>query len=178
VILSGLEIKKQVEKGNITIEPFCDTQVNPNSYNLRLHPELLVYVDDVLDMKKENKTRKLSIPEEGLVLEPGKLYLGRTVERTHTDKFVPMLDGRSSIGRLGIYTHVTAGFGDIGFDGTWTLEIQVIHPVRVYPNIKIVQISYQEITGEFELYGQQKLAKGGRYLKQQDATPSRLHTDY
>ena len=167
MILSGLEIKKQIKKGNITIEPFCETQVNPNSYNLRLHNELLVYTDKVLDVKKDNPTKKIIIPEEGYVLEPGVLYLGRTVERTHTDKFVPMLDGRSSIGRLGIYTHVTAGFGDIGFDGTWTLEIQAIHPVRIYPNIKIVQISYQEITGKFELYK-------GRYAKQVDVTPSRL----
>ena len=167
MILSGLEIKRQVDKGNIVIEPFCETQINPNSYNLRLHNEILVYDEKILDVKKENKTKKIIIPEEGLVLKPGVLYLARTVERTHTDKFVPMLDGRSSIGRLGIYTHVTAGFGDIGFDGTWTLEIQVIHPVRVYPNIKIVQISYQEIKGDFELYN-------GRYAKQQEVTPSYL----
>jgi len=167
MILSGPEIKRQVGEGNITITPFCDSQVNPNSYNLRLHPELLVYTEEILDVKKENKTKKLIIPEEGLVLQPGVLYLGRTVERTSSDHFVPMLDGRSSIGRLGIYTHVTAGFGDIGFDGTWTLEIQCIHPVRIYPDIKIVQISYQEIAGEVQLYR-------GRYFQQVDTTPSRL----
>lgn len=109
MILSGLEIRKRL--GNeIIIEPFDEKLLNPNSYNLRLHNELLIYEDDVLDMKKHNKTRSLTIPEEGLVLKPGRLYLGRTVEYTKTEKYVPMLEGRSSIGRLGLYVHVTAGF--------------------------------------------------------------------
>jgi len=132
MILSGLEIKKQVENKNIIIEPFNEECINPNSYNLRLHNELLVYEDHVLDMKLPNKTKKIIIPEEGLILEPGKLYLGRTVEYTKTDKFVPMLEGRSSIGRLGLFIHVTAGFGDIGFSGFWTLEIHCIQPVKIY----------------------------------------------
>jgi len=110
LILSGLEIKKHLGK-EIIIEPFDEKFLNPNSYNLRLSDELMVYEEDVLDMKKPNKTRKLIIPEEGIVLEPGRLYLGRTVEYTKTDKFVPMLEGRSSIGRLGLFIHVTAGFG-------------------------------------------------------------------
>ena len=84
-------------------------------------------------MKLPNKTKKIIIPEEGLILEPGKLYLGRTVEYTKTDKFVPMLEGRSSIGRLGLFIHVTAGFGDIGFSGFWTLEIHCIQPVKYTP---------------------------------------------
>ena len=119
MILSGREIKKRLGK-EIIIEPFIDSQLNPNSYNLRLHNELLVYEDSVLDMKKRNKAKKIVIPPEGLMLEPGKLYLGRTMEYTKTDGVVPMLEGRSSIGRLGLFIHVTAGFGDIGFSGYWT----------------------------------------------------------
>ena len=120
MILSGKEIHQQVENGTISIDPFNSDQLNPNSYNLRLHSDLLVYDSDVLDMKEKNSTSPLTIPNEGLLLEPQKLYLGRTIERTATDKYVPMLEGRSSVGRLGLFIHITAGFGDIGFDGFWT----------------------------------------------------------
>ena len=110
MILSGREIAAQQGKG-IEIIPFSPDQVNPNSYNLKLHNELLVYDEDILDMKKENSHHLITIPEEGLVLQPGRLYLGRTVEYTRTHSFVPMLEGRSSVGRLGLFIHVTAGFG-------------------------------------------------------------------
>jgi dCTP deaminase len=100
MILSGLEIKRQMRLGNIVISPFDEACVNPNSYNLKLHDELLVYTDDVLDMKKSLDTERITIPPDGFVLQPGRLYLGRTHERTATNSFVPMLEGRSSIGRL------------------------------------------------------------------------------
>ena len=108
MILSGKEILKNIGK-DIIIEPFNEKKINPNSYNLSLHNELLVYEDNLLDMKKPNETKKIIIPEDGLILEPGKLYLGRTNEFTKTEKFVPMLEGRSSTGRLGLFIHVTAG---------------------------------------------------------------------
>ena len=116
MILSGKEIYRNLNK-KIFIEPFSIRQLNPNSYNLRLHEELLVYDEPVLDMKKPNKTRLITIPGSGLVLEPNRLYLGRTMEYTKTEGFVPMLEGRSSVGRLGLVVHVTAGFGDVGFSG-------------------------------------------------------------
>jgi dCTP deaminase len=133
MILSGKEIEKNIG-GAISIEPFDRKQLNPNSYNLKLHHELLVYDNTVLDMKTENTATKIVIPESGLLLEPNKLYLGRTVEYTKTHKYVPMLEGRSSIGRLGMFIHITAGFGDVGFEGYWTLEIFVIQPLIIYPN--------------------------------------------
>ena len=136
MILSGREIERAVGT-DIIIEPFERSKVNPNSYNLTLHNELLVYENEILDMKKPNPTKKLVIPEEGLLLEPNKLYLGRTKEFTTTSKYVPMLEGRSSTGRLGLCIHVTAGFGDIGFAGYWTLEIYCIHPLIIYPDIEV-----------------------------------------
>ena len=139
MILSGKEIKKRLGK-EIIIEPFNERQLNPNSYNLRLYNELLVYENHLLDMKKENKAKKIIIPKDGLILEPGKLYLGRTVEYTKTDKLVPMLEGRSSIGRLGLFIHVTAGFGDVGFSGYWTLEMFCIQPIKIYPEVEVCQI--------------------------------------
>lgn len=171
MILSGKEIKNKL--GNeIIIEPFNDTQLNPNSYNLRLHNELLVYENNVLDMKKENTAKKITIPPEGLVLETGKLYLGRTVEYTKTDKYVPMLEGRSSIGRLGLFIHVTAGFGDVGFAGYWTLEIFCVQPIRIYPNVEICQIYYHNIDGDYDKYS------SGKYQNNEGIQPSLLFRDF
>ena len=126
MILSGLEIKKHIGR-EIVIEPFDEARINPNSYNLSLHDELLVYTNDELDMKADNPSQKIKIPSEGIKLEPGRLYLGRTSEYTKTEGYIPMLEGRSSIGRLGICIHVTAGFGDVGFAGYWTLELFCVH---------------------------------------------------
>lgn len=151
MILSGKEIKRNLGKG-ICIEPFTDKQLNPNSYNLRLHNELLVYNHVLLDMKKSHTTTSITIPQEGLILEPGKLYLGRTVEYTKTDNYVPMLEGRSSIGRLGLFIHITAGFGDVGFAGFWTLEIFCVQPIKIYPFVEICQIFYHTIEGDYFHY--------------------------
>lgn len=171
MILSGKEIKKQMGE-SIFIEPFDEKHLNPNSYNLSLHNELMVYNDDVLDMKKLNTTSKIIIPPEGLLLEPNKLYLGRTREFTKTDRFVPMLEGRSSTGRLGLFIHVTAGFGDIGFAGYWTLEIFCVQPIRIYPNAEICQIYYHDILGEYDLY------KSNKYQNNNDIQPSLMYKDF
>ncbi len=171
MILSGKEIVKKLGK-DIVIEPFNEKQVNPNSYNLRLHNELLVYDDKVLDMKKENKASKLIIPEEGLTLERNKLYLGRTVEYTATENYVPMLEGRSSVGRLGLFIHVTAGFGDVGFHGYWTLEIFCVQPIVIYPNVELCQIYYHSVEGEYDKYN------SGKYQNNTGVQPSLLYKDF
>ncbi len=171
MILSGLEIKKRLGE-TLFIEPYEPSQLNPNSYNLRLHNELMVYTDTELDMKKLPATEKIIIPEEGFVLQPGKLYLGRTVEFTRSEGVVPMLEGRSSIGRLGLYIHVTAGFGDVGFSGFWTLEMHCIHPIRIYPGVQICQIFYHEIKGDYENY------KSGKYQHNEGIQPSLLYRDF
>lgn len=172
MLLSGKEIRKEIEAGNIVIDPYDDKRLNPNSYNLRLHNELLVYTGDVLDLKKPNAVETVPLDDSGLVLQPGRLYLGRTVEYTQTRCFVPMLEGRSSIGRLGLYVHVTAGFGDVGFAGYWTLEIQCIHPVRLYPNVEICQIYYHTLQGDYEVY------KSGKYQNNNGIQPSLSYLDF
>jgi dCTP deaminase len=171
MILSGLEIEKRLNK-SLFIEPYDPSQLNPNSYNLRLHNELLVYTDMPLDMKTLPATEKMIIPEEGLLLEPGKLYLGRTLEYTRSEGVVPMLEGRSSVGRLGLYIHVTAGFGDVGFAGYWTLEMHCIHPIRIYPGVQICQIFYHAIEGEYVNYN------SGKYQHNQGIQPSFLYKDF
>lgn len=152
MILTGKEIKANINKGSIIIDPFNEKQINPNSYNLRLYNELVIYQNKILDVKKNNEYDKAYIPEDGIMLLPEKLYLGRTVEYTETNLYVPMLSGRSSIGRLGITIHITAGFGDIGFRGFWTLEISVVQPVIIYPFIEICQIYYCIPIGDISYY--------------------------
>ena len=109
-----------------------------------------------MDPKHDNKTESIIIPEEGFVLEPGQLYLARTVEYTETHGLVPMILGRSSVGRLGITVHITSGFGDVGFCGYWTLQLTCIKKVRIYPNMKICQIFYNNVLGEYEDYSSSK----------------------
>ena len=171
LILSGLEIHKHIGK-EIIIDPFDEGKLNPNSYNLSLHNELLIYRDTVLDMKVPNATEILQIPEDGLILEPGRLYLGRTVEYTYTERYVPMLEGRSSTGRLGLCIHATAGFGDVGFAGYWTLEIFCIHPVRIYPHVSICQIYYHVIEGDYKPYS------GGKYQNNTGIQPSLMYREF
>lgn len=171
MILSGLEIEKNLGK-NIIIEPFSRSQLNSNSYNVRLHNKLLVYKEKTLDMKKPNETKEIIISDKGFKLEPNELYLGRTLEYTTTKNFVPMIEGRSSIGRLGIFIHITAGFGDVGFSGYWTLEIFCIKPIIIYPNVEIAQLYYHTINGEYEEYS------SGKYQNNTDVQPSMLYKDF
>ncbi len=171
MILSGLEIKNKLGK-EIIIDPFDNKLLNPNSYNLRLYNELLVYEGTLLDMKRPNPTRKIIIPEDGFILRPGELYLGRTIEYTSTDKYVPMLEGRSSVGRLGLFIHITAGFGDVGFSGYWTLEMFCIQPIKIYPGVEICQIYYHTLEGDYQKY------QSDKYQNNTGIQPSLLYKDF
>lgn len=171
MILSGEEIRRRLGT-DIVIEPYRPERLNPNSYNLTLHDELLTYDNPVLDMRTEHRTTRHTIPAEGFVLQPNTLYLARTVERTTTQNLVPMIEGRSSIGRLGLFVHVTAGFGDVGFSGFWTLEMHAIHPVRIYAGVEICQIFYHQICGEFMPY------RSGKYQHNTDIQPSLLYREF
>ena len=148
MILSDAEILKAIEKGDIVITPFDKITLGSNSYDVHLSKHLAQYEDEILDAKKHNEVKHFDIPEEGFVLEPGELYLGSTQEYTETHKHVPFLEGKSSTGRLGIDIHATAGKGDVGFCGYWTLEISVSKPVRVYTGMPIGQLIYYTVEGE------------------------------
>ena len=233
-MISGLEILKQIEKGNIIISDFDKSRLNPNSYNIRLDNKLKVYKNSTvsrdeiknkisermkpyreeyfelinqikelnfekveknqyrmqeiskieeqiekdvlreyaLDPKKDNETKEIEIPEEGFVLIPGILYLGSTMEYTETYGFVPNIDGRSTTGRLGIEIHRTAGFGDNGFKGKWTLEITVTHPVIVYPGMEIGQLYYETIEGDISML------YNGKYQNQQEVQAAKVDKKY
>jgi dCTP deaminase len=148
MILSDAEILHHIEHGSIVITPFRRESLGSNSYDVHLGATLACYRDEVLDAKQHNLTREFTIPEEGFVLEPNMLYLGVTEEYTETHRHVPFLEGKSSVGRLGIDIHATAGKGDVGFCNTWTLEISVTQSVRVYAGMPIGQLIYFEVKGD------------------------------
>ena len=170
-MLTGNEIKLQVASGRIVIEPFYEKNIGPNSYDVHLSDELLAYTEAVLDPRQDNRYLEIKIPSEGLVLLPGRVYLGKTVEYTESPYHIPMYEGRSSLGRLGVFSHVSAGFGDVGFKGTWTLELVVAQPVRIYPGLRVGQLYWHNPDGEvLKRYN-------GKYQGQTNATPSRLFKD-
>jgi len=160
MILSDKRILEEMNKGTIKITPFVREQLGSNSYDVHLGSTLAVYKDGELDARKHNEIEFFEIPEEGFVLQPDRFYLGVTQEYTETHVHVPFLEGKSSTGRLGIDIHATAGKGDVGFCGNWTLEISCKQPVRVYKFMPIGQLIYFPVEGEIEVkYNQKKNAK-------------------
>jgi len=174
-ILSGTAITQYIMNNDITITPLSLDNINPASIDLRLGNQVAVYTDwvtdvsltavcgeglipkarelgDAFDIKKPPDVRTFDITDEGWVLNPGVLYLMHTEERVRTNKFVPVLDGKSSIGRLGITVHITAGFGDPGYDGQYTLEVMAVHPIRVYAGMRFCQMRFHRFEGELTNY--------------------------
>ncbi|MDD4381776.1 MAG: deoxycytidine deaminase [Candidatus Dojkabacteria bacterium] len=147
MILTGQEIKKKVNEGSITIEPFYMESLNPNSYNYHLSPNLII-IERRIDSKQKTEYKKVTIPEKGLILVPSKLYLGSTSEIIGSMKYVTSLIGRSSIGRLGLFMQITADLGQLGQSHKWTLEMHVVKKLKVYPNMKIGQVSFWKTFGK------------------------------
>ena len=156
MILSDQQILAEIERGTIVIEPYERSCLGTNSYDVHLGRYLATYRDAVLDARKHNEIDVFEIPDEGFVLQPGMLYLGVTEEYTETHAHVPFLEGKSSVGRLGIDIHATAGKGDIGFCNTWTLEISVSMPVRIYHGMPVGQLIYFTVEGDVENFYNRK----------------------
>ncbi|HLV52203.1 MAG TPA: dCTP deaminase [Flavobacterium sp.] len=201
MILTDTTILKEMENGNIVVEPFFRENLGTNSIDLTLAPEILYYTEayeylfkknmygfkgncnllplykeHYLDAKKDNATKKFNIDEEGFLLNPGMLYIASTNEYTETHNAVPKLEGKSSIGRLGLFVHVTAGYGDVGFCGKWTLELVATVPIKIYPNMKICQISYHGISEPpLVKYGDKK---DNKYQNQDSPTASMMHKNF
>ena len=200
-VLTGPEIHRQVNEGNIVIRPFDPKLLGPNSYDLHLGDKLLVYggyvlggmtiiskdqhvhVQDPTTLEKVYAIDSRSppdaieapmLPDGGWLLVPGKLYIGSTVEYTETRGYMPRIDGRSSLGRIGVFCHITAGQGDNGFKGTWTLELAVVEPVILYPGDRLFQILYETLEGDQTFYGETDNSSG-RYQDQENPTPTRIH---
>ena len=160
MILSDRSILKAITMHDIVIDPYDRDCLGTNSYDVHLSKFLACYNDEIIDAKKHNEVEHFEIPQKGIVLNPGKTYLGSTEEYTETRKYVPFLEGKSSVGRLGIDIHATAGKGDVGFCNHWTLEISVSQPVRVYAGMPIGQLIYFKVDGEVEVdYASKSSAK-------------------
>lgn len=148
MILTDIQILDAIERGDIVIDPFDRANLGTNSYDVHLAPFMAVYTDESLDAKLHNQIRHFEIGPEGFVIRPGELYLGVTTEYTETHCAVPFLEGKSSVGRLGIDIHATAGKGDVGYCNTWTLEISCVKPVRIYAGMPIGQLIYFLVSGD------------------------------
>lgn len=177
MILSDAKIRQEMRSGRIVIRPFRADCLGTNSYDVHLGPYLAVYASGALDSRRPNRVRQLTIPPEGFVLVPGQLYLGVTEEYTETHGFVPFLEGKSSVGRLGIDIHSTAGKGDEGFCNYWTLEMSVKLPVRIYAGMPVGQLIYFEISGRIDRsYSAKRSAKYRRVSSR--PTPSRMYLNF
>lgn len=163
MILSDWDIANAIGRGVIKIDPIKHEDIRTNSVDVHLSEHLMCYATREIDSKKDNKVRNYVIPAEGKILLPGILYLGSTIEYTEAHEHVPFLEGKSSVGRLGISVHSTAGVGDVGFCGHWTLEISVVQPVRVYAGMPIAQILFFEVKSKpVRMYG----GNGSKYQRQ------------
>ena len=172
MILTGKEIAKQVSKNRITISPFNINNLNPNSYNVELGDYLKVYEErDALDSKKPLKTRVVPITNDGILLEPNKVYLGYTKEIIGSDYFVPTLTGRSSTGRLGLFVQITADLVDIGFKGNLTFQLHAVQPLRIYKGMKLGQICFWKPKGKVKLYN-------GKYQNSVGPQESKVWKDF
>ena len=160
MILSDLSILSSIENGDIVISPFRESSLGSNSYDVHLGASLAIYDGDTLDAAQHNTVTHHQIPPEGIVLDPSEFYLGVTEEYTESHAHVPFLEGKSSVGRLGIDIHATAGKGDVGYCNTWTLEISVKKPVRVYAGMPIGQLIFFDVSGDVKTpYGVKASAK-------------------
>lgn len=147
MILSGNEILRQVTKGKIAIVPFDVHLINPNSYNYRLGPTLLEVTDSIINPRKKSSFKQINLTNTGYILKPNRLYLASTYEKIGSDFYVVSLIGRSSVGRLGLFVQITADMGNLGSKHNWTLELKVVQPLKIYPGMKIGQVSFWEVSG-------------------------------
>jgi dCTP deaminase len=172
MILTGTEIAKQVASGDIVIDPFDSANLTTNSYDFHLGETIVTYVSDHLDPRIRNETREVGIPPEGLRLEPSRLYLGHTVEVVGSSRFVPVIRGRSSTGRLGLFVHITADLIDLGSQNQLTLMMHAVQPTTLYAGMSIGQVTFWSVEGEIDLL------YDGKYQGLKGPQPSQIYRDF
>ncbi|MEV7085920.1 dCTP deaminase [Streptomyces sp. NPDC093085] len=171
MILTGPEIHARVKNGEIEISPFDPALLSPNSYDFHLGDNVGWYTNRPLDCARENPFESHTIPPEGMLLAPDRIYLAATAERIGSDRFVPIIRARSSVARLGLFIHVTADLIDIGSHNRLTLQLHAVQPVRIYPNLRIGQVTFWTVEGDIVLYD-------GKYQGAEKAMPSQIHRDF
>src|SRR5437868_5562402 len=145
MILTGSAIHEAVKLGDISISPFDPDQLSPNSYDFRLGGRCKVYRNAELDCATENPTDNVPFGDDGLLLQPRRLYLFNTHEEIGSERYVPIIRGRSSVGRLGVFIDITADLIDLGSIGQLTLQLYAVVPVRVYPLMLIGQVTFWQV---------------------------------
>jgi dCTP deaminase len=170
MILTGPQIESAVGKGDIVIRPFRKRQLNPNSYDFRLGDRCCIYKETILDSAKEMKTQLLDVSSTGIILQPDRLYLFNTQETMGSKRYVPIIRGRSSVGRLGIFINITADLIDLGSINQWTLQLHSVQPVRVYPGMLIGQVTFWRTHGRRVQYD-------GKYRGRKSPVPSLSYLD-
>ena len=170
MILTGLEIEAAVARDDIVIRPYSTSQVTTNSYDFCLGPTLVTYTESVLDPHKANRFKEFAIPADGYVLRAGQLYLASTQEVMGSTKYVPIIKGKSSIARLGLFIHATADLIDIGSINQWTLQLIPTLDVRDFPGMLIGQVTFWVVKGHIDLYS-------GKYQGSVGPVPSLAYRD-
>jgi dCTP deaminase len=160
MILTGPEIQREVAAGQITIQPFNRQQLNPNSYNYRLGPRM-----SLIDSYGAPLGPVINLRLAPLTLQPGRVYLAHTAEIIGSAKYVTMLNGRSSVGRLGMFLNFSADLGHLGPAHQWTLEIKVVQPLKVYFDMRVGQATFWVPAGERTEYQ-------GEYARRFEPTPN------
>jgi dCTP deaminase len=186
MVLSDVSIREQLEGGGIVIEPLEEGAIQPSSVDLRVDRLFRVFRNDTtpyIDPKQpqEDLTELVEVAEDGaFILHPGEFVLGSTLERVALgENIVARLEGKSSLGRLGLLIHSTAGFVDAGWDGHLTLELSNVAnlPIAIYPGMKIGQISFLRMTTEASMpYGSRETKS--KYQGQRGPTPSRYYLNF
>ena len=186
MLLSDRDIRAEVDRGRVTLDPYDPAMVQPSSIDVRLDRLFRVFENHRyphIDPSKEQSelTREVEpVGEEPFILHPGEFVLGSTYERVALpDDVAARLEGKSSLGRLGLLTHSTAGFIDPGFTGHVTLELSNVAtlPIKLYPGMKIGQLCFFRLSSPSEHpYG--SAASGSRYQDQRGPTPSRSYVNF
>ncbi|MBE6446874.1 MAG: hypothetical protein E7015_00055 [Alphaproteobacteria bacterium] len=172
MILTRDEILKNVLNGNICISPFDEIFLNPNSCDYRLDNELLEIEDVPVDPKKQTSYRKIDFTENGVVLSPNKTYLANTFEEIGSNEFVPVLIGKTELGKLGLFLQITADLGNLGAKHKWTLELKAVQPIKIYPMMRIGQVSF------WTTYGEKDMLYNGKYDKFSVAKSSEIYKEF
>jgi len=171
MILTGPAISEEYRRGRIWIEPFDIQHVQPNSYDFTLGSSLLVYTETVLDSARANPFELIEMNGDGFLLQPDRIYLGHTVEVMGSDTFVPIIRGRSSTARLGLFVHVTADLIDLGSRNQWTLQLHAVQPLRIYPGMRIGQVTFWAVRGDRKFYE-------GKYQGSEGPCASKAYMDH
>lgn len=171
MILTGKAITENVVNCQITIEPYNKEHVTTNSYDLTLGNQFIRYTGEILDPRIDNEYEIIECDEQGIVLKQGDFLLGHSCEKIGSQNYVPIIHAKSGIARLGLFVHITADLIDIGSFGCVTFQLYSTLPIRIFPGMKVGQVSFWKPLGDITLYD-------GKYQGSKGPAPSKVHRDF